>query len=66
MTQTIQPYSCDLCETGEVSTKNKPETEDNGALLLSVFDGLNKLGEKLNRLAYLMERKKIEQILYHK
>jgi len=64
MTQTIQPYACTLCETGRDLIKNKPEMEDNRRLLLAVFDSLNKLSEKLSRLTYLMERKRIEQILY--
>jgi hypothetical protein len=32
-------------------------------LLLSVFDELNKLYERINRLDYLIERKNINQIL---
>jgi len=62
----MQPYSCTLCETGEDVTANKPETEDNRRLLLLLFDNLNKLRENLNRLNYLLERKKIELILYQK
>jgi len=64
MTQTIQPSSRALIETGGELTENKPETEDNRRLLLDVFDSLNKLSERLCRLNYLVERKRIEQILY--
>jgi len=64
MTQTIQPYSCTLCKTSKNLIKNAPVTEDNKSLFLAVFDSLNKLNERLNRLNYLLERKKIERILY--
>jgi hypothetical protein len=67
MTQTVQPrsWAC-LRETGNDLTINKPEAEDNVSLLLSVFDSLNDLNEKLNRLSYVLQRKNIEQILYQK
>jgi len=62
MTQTIQPRSLGyLSEAEKNLTINKPEAEDNMSLLLSVFDSLNKLHEKLNRLDYVIQRKKIEQ-----
>jgi hypothetical protein len=66
MTQTIQPCFRALIETGRNLTKDMPDMEDNRSLLLAVFDSLNKLSEKLSRLNYLMERKRIEQILYRK
>jgi hypothetical protein len=66
MTRTIQPYSCALRETGKSSAKNAIEPEDNRSLFLALFDSLNKLNENLHRLNYLMERKRIEQILYRK
>jgi hypothetical protein len=65
MTQTIQSRSCvSLKEADKDLNKNKLETEDNRILLLSVFDSLNNLNEKLIRLNYLIQRKNIEQILY--
>jgi hypothetical protein len=61
MTQTVQPRSwAYLSETGKDLNINKPETEDNMSLLLSVFDSLNTLCEKLSRLAYVLQRKNIE------
>ena len=65
-TQTIQPSSCALFEANGILTKDRQETEDNRRLMLAVFDSLNKLNEKLSRLNYLIERKRIEQILYQK
>jgi hypothetical protein len=67
MTRTIQPCSwAYLSEAEKNLTLIKPETEDNVMLLLSVFDSLNKLCEKLNRLNYIIQRKNIEQILCQK
>ena len=61
MTQTIQPGSwATLSET----KKNSNQTEDNKKLLLSVFDSLTKLSETVNKLNYVIQRKKLEQILY--
>ena len=54
MTQTLQPRSG--------VTLN--EVEDNKKILLSVFDSMNKLNETVNRLNYVLQRKKLEQILY--
>jgi hypothetical protein len=42
-------------------TKAKDDIEDNSRLLLSVFDSLNKLCEKLSRLEYVLKRKNLEQ-----
>jgi hypothetical protein len=42
---------------------NNPE-EDITSLLFSIFDNLNNLYEKLNRLIFLIERRNIEQLLY--
>ncbi|MDR2923302.1 MAG: hypothetical protein LBU85_08180 [Treponema sp.] len=65
MTQTTQPRSwAVLSEARKDLTIKKPETEDNRSLLLSVFDSLNTLHEKLSRLDYVIQRKNIEQILY--
>jgi hypothetical protein len=51
LTQTIQPGSwANLSEAGKSLSLNKPETEDNDGLLLSVFDSLNNLYDKLSRL----------------
>jgi len=67
MTQTTQPRSwATLSEAGKDLTIRKPEAEDNRSLMLSVFDNLNDLREKLSRLEYLLKRKSIEQILYPK
>jgi len=67
ITQTIQPRSWTLlCEASKDLTKNKLETEDNMSLLLKVFDNLNNLYEKLNRLNYVIQRRNIKQILYPK
>jgi hypothetical protein len=67
MTQTVQPRSWTyLGEMGKDLTINKPETEDNVGLLLSIFDSLNSLNEKLNRLNYVIQRKNMEYILYQK
>ncbi|MDR2731125.1 MAG: hypothetical protein LBB81_09555 [Treponema sp.] len=67
MTQTTQPRSwANLSETGKDLNINKPVAEDNTRLLLSIFDSLNTLCEKLSRLDYVIKRKNIEQILYRK
>jgi len=63
MTQTTQPRSWALLsEPGKDLTINKPEKEDNQSLLLSVYDSLNTLYEKLSRLDSIIQRKKLEQI----
>ena len=65
MTQTTQPCSwAVLNKPGKGLPKNKTESEDNMKLLLSVFDSLNNLCEKLNRLNYAIQRRKLEQIVY--
>jgi len=57
MTQTVQPSTrILLSEPGKDLTINKPETEDNERLLLSLFDDLNKLCEMLNVLDGLLEK----------
>jgi UTP:GlnB (protein PII) uridylyltransferase len=67
MTKTIQHSTWKtLYETGKDLTTQNPETEDNMRLLLHIFDSLNDLYERLNRLNYVLQRKNIEQILYHK
>jgi hypothetical protein len=55
-----------LSETVKDLPLNKPETEDNMSLLLSVFDSLNNLCEKLNRLNCIIQRRNIEYMLYEK
>jgi len=66
MTQTKQPRSLAyLSESEKNPDKNTPETEDNMALLLSVYDSLNKLCDRLNRLIYLLKRKSVVQISNH-
>jgi len=65
MSRTEQPRSwATLSNTGEDLNENKQEPEDNKALLLSVFDSLNKLYERLNRLDYILTKKRMEQELY--
>jgi hypothetical protein len=65
MTQTTQPCSWAVInKKNNISTNNKPETEDNRELLLSLFDSLNKLYEKLNRLNYMIQRRNLEQSMY--
>jgi len=67
MSKTIQFRSwATLREPGENQEENKSEPEDNRKLLLAVYDNLNKLYEKLNRLNYVIERKKLEYYLYLK
>jgi hypothetical protein len=66
-TQTTQSCSLtSLNDPGKDLTKNKPESEDNVDLLLSIFDGLNNLNEMINRLDYLTERINKNQNLYPK
>ena len=61
MTQTIQPASwATLSETEKILN----QTEDNRKLLLSVFDSLTKLSETVNKLNFVIQRKKLEQILF--
>jgi len=61
ITKTIQPSSwVSLSEANK-----KPET-DNMSLILSVFDSLNNLYEKLSRLNYVLERIIIKHNLYQK
>ena len=65
MTHTTQPRSwVTLNEPGRDLAIQEPETEDNMSLLLSVFDSLNNLCEKLSRLEYVLTRRNIEQIIY--
>jgi hypothetical protein len=65
ITQTIQSCSCvSFKEKDKDLTKIKPKEEDNMSLLLTIFDGLNNLYEMLNRLNYVIQRKKIKLTLY--
>jgi hypothetical protein len=67
MTQTVQSRPCvSLRKADKDLNKNGLETEDNKSLLLHIFDSLNNLYEKLNRLHYLIQKRNIEQILYRK
>jgi len=51
MTQTTQSRSLvALNNAGKALTMNKPEKEDNAKLLLEIYDNLNELYERLNRL----------------
>jgi hypothetical protein len=64
MSKTTQSSSwVTLSEEGKDLTMQKPETEDNMSLLLSVYDSLNILCEKLSRLDYVLTRRNLEQIL---
>jgi len=65
MTETIQPRSLGtLSETEKDAQNNGLQTEDNRSTLLSIIDDLNKLSETVSKLDHLLERKRIEQILY--
>ena len=65
MTKTVQSRSSvSLNETGKDLIINKPETEDNMSLLLSVFDSLNNLYKALYKLDYAITRKRIQQSIY--
>jgi hypothetical protein len=67
MSKTIQLSSwATLSEPGETPNENTAESEDNRKLLLEVYDNLNKLYEKLNRLNYVIEKRKLEYCLYLK
>jgi site-specific recombinase len=61
LTQTVQ-----YCSWAFLNETGKPETEENMRLLLSVYDSLNNLYERLSRLNYVIERKNLELSLYHK
>jgi hypothetical protein len=50
----------------ETDAMCKPKAEDNMGLLISVFDSLNNLCEKLNRLNYVLQRKTMELDIYQK
>jgi len=65
MSKTVQFCSLAyLSEKGKILTTDKPETEDNISLLLSVFYSLNNLCEKLNKLIHVIQRNKLEQRIY--
>jgi hypothetical protein len=65
MTQTIQHRSAVFLDnTVKNLYKDKPQTEDNISLLLSLFDSLNNLYEKLSKLDYLIQRKNMELSIY--
>jgi hypothetical protein len=58
MTQTTQFRTLAVInEPGKNPAKNKPETEDNMKLLLTVYDNLNELYERLNRLGNIIEKR---------
>ena len=59
-------FMCFFNNAGKNLAINKNETEDIRSLVLAVYDNLNNLYEKLNRLNYVLERKKMELILYRK
>jgi hypothetical protein len=64
ITQTKQSGSfVSLNDPGKDLTKNKPESENNLDLLLSVFDDMNKLYDMIKRLNYLLERTNTNLIL---
>jgi len=65
MTKTMQP--CAFKNAVYVTNNYLPvqnEPEDNISLLLSIFDNLYELYEKLSRLSYLIERKIMEHNLH--
>ena len=60
MTQTTQSSSLATLNTEEDLAKNEPEKEDNAKLLLTIYDNLNELYEKLNRLSNIIGRRVAE------
>jgi hypothetical protein len=67
MTQTVQALSLAYSDKeGKDLNIDESEAEDNISLLIRLFDSLNTLCEQLSRLAYLLQRKNIEQIIHHK
>ena len=60
MTQTSQSRSLATLNTEKDLAKNKPEKEDNAKLLLTIYDNLNELYEKLNRLSNVIEKRNAE------
>jgi len=67
MTQTAQYRSlAALNEPGKTPAKNKPETENNAKLLLAVYENLNELYERLNRLSNIIEKRTSEHNLNRK
>ncbi|GBU29239.1 hypothetical protein R84B8_02803 [Treponema sp. R8-4-B8] len=67
MPKTIQPCSfATLCETSKRLTIEEAETKNDLRPLLSLYDNLNNLYEKLCKLDYLFQRKIIEQGIYIK
>jgi len=67
MSRTIQLRSwATLSEPDDPPNEEKSEPEDNRKLLLAVYDNLNELYEKLIRLNYVIEKRKMEYYLYLK
>jgi TorA maturation chaperone TorD len=65
MTYTIQPNSREfLSDKDKNFEENKPETEDNMSLLLSVLESMNNLCDKLSRLNNVIQKKSVELNLY--
>jgi len=65
MSKTIQPCSwATLSKEEKDPEKDEPQTEDNRSILLSIIDNLNKLSETVNKLDNILEKKRIEQMLY--
>jgi len=64
MTKTAQSNICKAVMY--VNNKNlhtqKPETEDNMGIYLSMLDDMNKLYKNLSRINYLIQKMNIEQI----
>ena len=63
MTQTIQFRSRALIHNTH-HIINKPDTEDNKSLLLSILHNLNNLYEKLNRLNNVIRQKELALSFY--
>jgi len=67
MTQTEQSCSLTVINKAENKpTQNKPEEEDNAKLLLAVYDSLDELYEKLNKLSNVIGKKVEKQNLSQK
>jgi hypothetical protein len=64
MTQTAQSrFWAYINKAGKDITADKPETDDNINLFISVIDSLNKLYGVLSRLNFIIDRKIIEKYI---
>ena len=69
MTHTIKTYTAQCASHGvieNVENTVKTQADENISDILSVCDSLNRLHEKLSRLAYVLQRMNIEKSLSNK